>query len=214
MQRAEIEELLTKAKELLKPEVTDIAYKTWILPLEIYSIENNILTLHVASDVHKNMIEGRYSALIQNTFAFLTHIDYDIVVISDEQLKASGEVSSIQQTHISSIPNGMFYNKSNLNPKYTFDSFVVGENNRFAHAAALAVSEAPGNAYNPLFLYGGVGLGKTHLMHSIGNEILRQNRNFNVLYVTSEKFTNHLIASIKEGNMENFRNTYEILMFY
>ena len=102
----------------------------------------------------------------------------------------------------------MIYSKSNLNPKYTFDSFVVGENNRFAHAAALAVSEAPGTAYNPLFLYGGVGLGKTHLMHSIGNEILKQNRNFNVLYVTSEKFTNHLIASIKEGKMENFRNIY------
>ena len=107
----------------------------------------------------------------------------------------------------------MIYSKSNLNPKYTFDSFVVGENNRFAHAAALAVSEAPGTAYNPLFLYGGVGLGKTHLMHSIGNEILKQNRNFNVLYVTSEKFTNHLIASIKEKWKISATYT-EILMFY
>lgn len=105
MQRAEIEELLTKAKELLKPEVTDIAYKTWIVPLEIDSMENNIITFHVALDVHKNMIEGRYSALIKNTFAFLTHIDYDIIVISDEQLKVTGELPSNQQSYSSSIPN-------------------------------------------------------------------------------------------------------------
>ena len=84
----------------------------------------------------------------------------------------------------------------------------MGENNRFAHAAALAVSEAPGTAYNPLFLYGGVGLGKTHLMHAIGNEILKNNKNVNVLYVTSEQFNNNLIAGIKEGTMENFRNKY------
>lgn len=208
MQRAEIEELLTKAKKLLEPEVTSIAYTTWILPLEILSIENNTITFHVSSDVHKNMIDGRYASLIKNTFAFLTHIDYNISVISDEHSSLSEDMSSTLTGNGSSITPGMFYSKSNLNPKYTFDSFVVGENNRFAHAAALAVSEAPGTAYNPLFLYGGVGLGKTHLMHSIGNEILKQNRNFNVLYVTSEKFTNHLIASIKEGKMESFRNTY------
>ena len=105
MQRAEIEQLLTKAKELLKPEVTDIAYKTWIMPLEIDSMENNMITFHVALDVHKNMIEGRYSDLIKNTFAFLTHIDYDITVISDEQLKATGELLPSQTNHTSSIPN-------------------------------------------------------------------------------------------------------------
>lgn len=208
MQRAEIDELLTKAKELLKPELTPIAYTTWIQPIQIDSIESTAITLYVASDVHKNMIEGRYLPLIQSTFAFLTNIDYTISITCQATDSNSELQNSNPSTNAINHPLGGLYNKSNLNPKYTFDSFVVGENNRFAHAAALAVSEAPGSAYNPLFLYGGVGLGKTHLMHSIGNEILRQNRNFNVLYVTSEKFTNHLIASIKEGKMESFRNTY------
>ena len=208
MQRAEMNELLTKAKELLIPELTPIAYTTWIQPIQIDSIENTTLTLYVASDVHKNMIEGRYLPLIQSTFAFLTNINYTILITCHATDPNSEMQNNNNTNNMQSRPMGLLYNKSNLNPKYTFDNFVVGENNRFAHAAALAVSEAPGTAYNPLFLYGGVGLGKTHLMHSIGNEILKQNRDFNVLYVTSEKFTNHLIASIKEGNMENFRNTY------
>ena len=103
---------------------------------------------------------------------------------------------------------GITYSNETLNPKYTFDSFVVGNNNRFAHAASLAVAEAPATSYNPLFIYGGVGLGKTHLMHAIGNEILRNNRNANILYVTSEKFTNQLINGIKDNKMEQFRNKY------
>ena len=207
MQRKEIDELLTKAKKLLEPEVTSIAYKTWIIPLEIISMENSTITFHVGSIVHKDMITGRYSTLIKNTFSFLTNIDYDIKVICDEELKDAG--IDINNSVLNNSPSiTPTYNKSNLNIKYTFDSFVVGENNRFAHAAALAVSEAPGTAYNPLFLYGGVGLGKTHLMHAIGNEILKHNKNANVLYVTSEEFNNNLIYDIKEGKMENFRNKY------
>ena len=100
------------------------------------------------------------------------------------------------------------YSNSFLNPKYTFDTFVVGNNNRFAHAASLAVAEAPATSYNPLFLYGGVGLGKTHLMHAIGNEILKNNKNANILYVTSEKFTNQLINAIRDNKNEQFRNRY------
>ena len=213
MQRAEIEELLTKAKELLKPEVTSIAYTTWIVPLEIDSMENSIITFHVATDVHRDMIAGRYASLIKNTFSFLTNIDYDIEVISDEELQASGNMINKSSTSSSSVSTNFTYSKSNLNSKYTFDSFVVGENNRFAHAAALAVSEAPGTAYNPLFLYGGVGLGKTHLMHAIGNEILKHNKNANVLYVTSEQFNNNLIAGIKEGKMDNFQNKCQVMLF-
>ncbi|NLC88366.1 MAG: chromosomal replication initiator protein DnaA [Clostridiaceae bacterium] len=95
-----------------------------------------------------------------------------------------------------------------LNSKYNFDTFVVGNNNRFAHAASLAVAEAPATSYNPLFIYGGVGLGKTHLMHAIGNEILRNNKNANILYVTSEKFTNQLINAIKDNKNEQFRSKY------
>ena len=201
MQKAEINELLTKAKDLLKSEVTGISYTTWIQDIEIQSIDNNVITILTPNFLHKNMLESRYLPLIKNTFSFITHIDYEIKVISAEEI---GEAE--QTTHLSEIP--ATYSNSNLNPKYTFDSFVVGNNNRFAHAAALAVAEAPATAYNPLFLYGGVGLGKTHLMHAIGNEILKSNKNANILYVTSEKFTNQLINAIKDNKNEMFRNKY------
>ncbi len=201
MQKAEINELLTKAKDLLKSEVTGISYTTWIQDIEIQSIDNNVITILTPNFLHKNMLESRYLPLIKNTFSFITHIDYEIKVISAE------EVGETEQTnHFSEVP--ATYSNSNLNPKYTFDSFVVGNNNRFAHAAALAVAEAPATAYNPLFLYGGVGLGKTHLMHAIGNEILKNNKNANILYVTSEKFTNQLINAIKDNKNEMFRNKY------
>ena len=103
------------------------------------------------------------------------------------------------------------YEKANLNPKYRFDTFVVGSNNKFAHSASLAVAESPGNTYNPLYIYGGAGLGKTHLMHSIGHFVLKQNPNRKVLYVTSEQFTNEVISSIRSGNaadMTKLREKY------
>ena len=192
-------DLLTKAKDLLKSEVTQISFQTWIKDLEIESIENNTITLIAPDDVHKETINSRYYNLITNTFKFLTNKDYSLVI---ESAKDKEDCPSDRNNSYIS-----YYN-STLNPKYTFDSFVVGNNNRFAHAASLAVAEAPATAYNPLFLYGGVGLGKTHLMHAIGNEIVFNNKNANVLYVTSEKFTNQLINAIKDNKNEEFRNTY------
>ena len=179
MQRAEIDELLTKAKDLLKSEVTEISYRTWIKDIEIEDITNNTIIILTQNGLQKNMLESRYLPVIQNTFNFLTNISYEIKIISEE------ERVEVKDSLPESSP---IYANSNLNPKYTFDSFVVGNNNRFAAAAALAVAEAPGEAYNPLFLYGGVGLGKTHLMHAIANEILKRNKNLNILYVSSEKF--------------------------
>lgn len=199
MQTAEINELITKAKELLKSEVTEISYTTWIKNIEIYSITNSTITILAQNVVHKDMLESRYFSLLKNTFCFITNKDYEIKIISEEEKEQYNNAPTIQEN---------YSNNSNLNPKYTFDSFVVGNNNRFAHAAALAVAEAPATAYNPLFLYGGVGLGKTHLMHAIGNEILKSNRNANILYVTSEKFTNQLINAIKDNKNEMFRNKY------
>ncbi len=200
MQRAEIDELLTKAKELLKSEVTPISYKTWIHELQIESISNNLITIITQNDIQKDMLESRYVPIIRNTFSFLTNINYEVIVVSEEGRRASG-ISPVQQTSFVSA-------NCNINAKYTFDSFVIGDNNRFAAAAALAVAEAPGSAYNPLFLYGGAGLGKTHLMHAIGNEILTRNRGSNILYVTSEKFSNQFINAIQENKNEMFRNKY------
>ena len=198
MQKAEINELNTKAKELLKTEVTGISYSTWISNIEIFSVDDTTITIMAQNIVHKDMLESRYLSLLKNTFSFITHKNYDVKIICEEDMpKDEAPV----------IPTNT-PNSSNLNSKYTFNSFVVGNNNSFAHAAALAVAEAPATAYNPLFLYGGVGLGKTHLMHAIGNEILKNNKNASVLYVSSEKFTNQFINAIKDNKNEMFRNKY------
>lgn len=203
MQKEELNELLIKAKELLRNEVTNISYQTWIKDLEIDSFEDGNIVLIANSPFQRESIMSRYYDLLKNTFNYITNKNCEISVILGEEQSKEEEVNN-SNTHIK-IYNGQ---NSTLNPKYTFDSFVVGNNNRFAHAAALAVAEAPATAYNPLFIYGGVGLGKTHLMHAIANEILLNNRNANILYVTSEKFTNELINSIKEAKTEMFRNRY------
>ena len=197
----ELNELLTKAKELLKDEMTKISYETWIKNLEIQSFDNDIVVLVASSGFQKESIQSRYYDLLTNTFNFITNKECQINIISKDEL---------QEEEAINLPNdvGYGYSNSTLNPKYTFDTFVVGNNNRFAHAAALAVAEAPATSYNPLFIYGGVGLGKTHLMHAIGNAILRKNKKANILYVTSEKFTNQLINSIKDNTSAHFRDKY------
>lgn len=198
----DLAELLKQAKELLKDEMTHVSYDTWIKNLEILGKEGNIYNLGVTSDLQKEAIMNRYYDLILNTFKYITNSDCEIEV----RLKNSNERLNENQNISNNSISG--YSSSSLNPKYTFDSFVVGNSNRFAHAAALAVAEAPATSYNPLFLYGGVGLGKTHLMHAIGNEILNHNNSSKVLYVTSEKFTNQLINAIKDNKNEEFRNRY------
>ncbi len=203
MQKEELNELLTKAKELLKNEVTKISYETWIRDLEIDSFEDGNIVLVASNAFQKESIISRYHDLFKNTFNYITNKNCEISVILKDDVTEEKTLTTAQpNVNHSSSPN------STLNPKYTFDSFVVGNNNRFAHAAALAVAEAPATAYNPLFIYGGVGLGKTHLMHAIANEILINNRNANILYVTSEKFTNQLINAIKDNKTEMFRNKY------
>jgi len=203
------QELLTKAKELLKDEVTSITYETWIKPLEIQSIEGNHIVFKAISEYHKDSIQSRYSPLILNTLKFITNKDWSFSVVwnQEEETLDNNQVIKSEKKVDSEDDLSQYVNKT-LNPKYTFETFVVGNNNRFAHAAALAVGDSPGEAYNPLFLYGGVGLGKTHLMHAIGNRILQKNRKANVLYVTSEKFTNQLINAIKDFKNETFRNKY------
>lgn len=196
-------ELLNNAKDLLKDELTVIAYQTWIKTLEIKSVDDNNIILLANSFMQKDTIESRYYDLIVNTFNYLTNKNCNVTILLNEDI----EENTVEKSN-SAIQT---FRNNSLNPKYTFDTFVVGNNNRFAHAASLAVAEAPATSYNPLFLYGGVGLGKTHLMHAIGNSILEHNRDAQILYVTSEKFTNELINAIKDNTNEKFRNKYRTI---
>ena len=204
MQQNELDELLTKAKNLIKNEISPIAYDTWIKELEIKSFDNGNIILLCSSSFNRESIEARYHSLIVNTFNYLTNKECSVSVLSKEDLEKEQEDGLSDNIEVN-LP-GTF--NPTLNPKNTFDTFVVGNNNRFAHAAALAVAEAPGTSYNPLCIYGGVGLGKTHLMQAIGNEILRNNKNANILYVTAEKFTNQIVNAIKDYTTEQFRTKY------
>ena len=191
-------ELLNNAKELLKDEMSSISFNTWIKPLEIKEISNNKIVFLVTSTFQKDVIEKKYLTLIKNTFNFLTNKEYQITTYCTEENPETGAVVIKQSSN----------SLTGLNQNYTFDTYVVGNNNRFAQAAALAVAEAPATSYNPLFLYGGVGLGKTHLMQAIGNKILQDFSDKKVLYVSSEKFTNEFINCIKDNKNEEFRNKY------
>ena len=208
-------ELNARVKEELKKETSSITYKTWLEPLEIISITNNHIVFEVQSIFQKDMAEGRYRDLILNILQFITNMNCTFSVVcnntSDEQMSETPSIlpeKILAQEKDSDEDFDISYSKSSLNPKYTFDNFVVGSYNRFAHAASLAVGDTPYTAYNPLFIYGGAGLGKTHLLYAIGNRILENNRNAKVLYVTSEKFTNQFINALAEAKIQAFRNKY------
>ncbi len=196
-----------KALNLIKTELTEVSYNTWLKPIEPISIHGNTIVLGVINDFSKGILEARYSNLIMNAIKQITSQEYRLEFIvpgSEKYIKAA------QQAPAHHHSNGFSdsFDTLNLNPKYVFDTFVIGNSNRFAHAASLAVAESPAKAYNPLFIYGGVGLGKTHLMHAIGHYILGQNPNAKVVYVSSEKFTNELINSIRDDKNVEFRNKY------
>ena len=201
------DELLNQAKELLKEEVTQIAYDTWFKSLEIVEIKDNHIVFKASSLYNQEMLQTRYADLILNTFKYLTNKEWTFSVFWEENKKEKLISNSQNESSDADLET---FNKT-LNKKYTFETFVVGNNNRFAHAAAIAVGDKPGESYNPLFLYGGVGLGKTHLMQAIGNRIVQNNRSAKVLYVTSEKFTNQLINAIKDNKNEIFRNKYRTI---
>ena len=200
----DIEQVLTEAKELLKDEMSQISHKTWIEPLKIASIVDNNVTLVSEDSFKRDMADTKFHDLIMNTFSVILQKNCTLSIICKDEIP---EIED-KKVEIQSVSNNNQYIGTSLNPKYNFSTFVVGDNNRFAHAASLAVAEAPATAYNPLFLYGGVGLGKTHLMHAIGNEVLFNNKNANVLYVTSERFTNEFIDALKSAGTEKFRQKY------
>ena len=198
-----INDLLIKAKDLLKNETTQITFDTWIQSLEIKSFNDNNVILIASTSFQKDILESRYLDLITNTFNFITNKKCNVVI----KLENETQESVIPENNNVFVNNKTILN-SGLNSKYTFDTFVVGNNNKFAQAAAMGVAENPGSKYNPFFIFGGVGLGKTHLMQAIGNEVLRNNPNASVLYISSENFTNQLINALKDQSMEKFREKY------
>lgn len=198
-----------EAMSIIKEEITKVSFETWIEPIIPCGIEGNQFILQVQNTFFKEMLEKRNLPSIQNAIKFVTKTDYEIVILTEEEQKNGGlQKLAARNLAAEKKPSQEVARNVNLNPKYIFDSFVVGNSNRMAHAASLAVAEAPAQAYNPLFLYGNSGLGKTHLMHSVGHFILDKDPGAKVLYVTSETFTNELINSIKNNNNEEFRNKY------
>lgn len=180
---------------ILKDEVSEIAYKTWFATLSPLEFKNQLFLLSAPNDIHKNMITGKYLPLLLNALEMASDQEIQLEVL-------------LQEEYVPNVQAPKRQLNSNLNPRYTFEEFVVGENNKYAHAACLAVAENPAKIYNPLFLYGNSGLGKTHLIHSVGHYISETNPDAKVMYVTSEKFTNDLINAIKDGRTEEFRSIY------
>lgn len=206
-----MEQIIEKWEEILRTvkeehELTDISFKTWLEPLKVFDVKDNTLYILVPDEqMGLNYITKKYTLPIKVAVAEIIGKDYEIEFVLPEQAK------SIRTPKPMAFVNTESIDKSSLNPNYTFDTFVVGNNNKLAHAASLAVAESPGEVYNPLFLYGGVGLGKTHLMHSIAHFIQSNNPDVKILYVSSETFTNELIEAIRNGNntaMTKFREKY------
>ena len=201
----QLEELWNRTLDIIKNELTEVSYNTWIKSITPTSMDNSSIQLGVPNNFTKDILVGRYNELIINSIKSTTSKTYklDFIINTDDVVIEPKKTRvKIQDNVVANVLS------SSLNPKYKFKSFVIGNSNRFAHAASLAVAESPAKAYNPLFIYGGVGLGKTHLMHAIGQYILDNNPNSKVVYVSSEKFTNELINSIKDDKNEEFRNRY------
>lgn len=197
--------------------ISDASFNTWIKPLSFYDLKDNVIIILAdypnvnSSALGIEFINKKYIIPLKAVIIDYFNKEFELKLITKFDINKEETDSTL-----STSKQPKTYSYANLNPKYTFDTFVVGENNTMAHAASLAVAESPGEFYNPLFLYGGVGLGKTHLMHSIAHKILEQNPDANVLYVTSEQFTNELIDIIgnknhKDGSITDFRDKYRNL---
>ena len=202
------EQILNKMK--LEYCSSNISYNTWIAPLTVYEVTDDTVYILVKLRASLEHIEEKYLLPFKVCIAEVTGYEYEVSFVTDDHVV----IQEKKDTAVKKQQSNAIFEQANLNPKYTFDTFVVGSNNNFAHAASLAVADSPGEIYNPLFLYGGVGLGKTHLMHSIAHFILEKDPTKKVLYVTSETFTNELIDALKickNGNelaMTTFREKY------
>ncbi len=202
-----------KTKDYLKQEISEQNMKTWIDPIVYDECTDNNIYLKAPNKFIINWFTDNYKKLAIELAKNISDLNYNFILqvdknitqsVTDKEIAKSVEVKDktykIKSSHI-----------SNINSKYTFETFVSGPSNQFAHAASLAVANNPATTYNPLFIYGGVGLGKTHIIHSIGNKILKEKPDFKVSYYSSEKFTNELINSLRHGKMEEFRNKFRTI---
>ncbi len=193
--------------QFIKANTTEVSYNTWFTSLFIYRIDEDVDIIYLAckDDIKIKQIKRRYMHLIEQGFENVTGKSYRVIVkLEDEYKEEAAPAAEKKQKKIKKFEDS---NKL-FNPRMSFENFVVGNNNKYAHAAALAVAESPAEAYNPLFIYGGSGLGKTHLMQAIGIMIIKNNPDAKVVYVSSETFTNELIKAISENKMRSFKNKY------
>ena len=204
----------TKICETLKNEftLTDTSFETWIKPLEYYKTQDNTVYIIIQSDqtLQFNYITNKFTNCFKVIISEVIGSNYDVKFVLKSDVEDKTTNNNVTYPSNTSQSNNVI-NSGNLNPKYKFEDFVVGSNNKLAYSACLAVADSPGEVYNPLYIYGDPGLGKTHLMHSIGHMILERDPNKKVIYVTSEEFTNEVIESIRFGDassMSKLRDKY------
>ncbi|KRD95067.1 chromosomal replication initiator protein [Priestia megaterium] len=202
-----IHDLWNRALDQIEKKLSKPSFETWLKSTKAHALQGDTLIITAPNDFARDWLESRYSNLIAETLYDLTGEELDVKFIippnqAEEEFDIQAPKKKVNKDEGAEFPQSM------LNSKYTFDTFVIGSGNRFAHAASLAVAEAPAKAYNPLFIYGGVGLGKTHLMHAIGHYVLDHNPAAKVVYLSSEKFTNEFINSIRDNKAVEFRNKY------
>jgi len=213
MEFTETKELWNKILEIIKEELSPQVYNSWFSQTKVVKFEGNELIISAPGDFCKEWLEKHYAGFIQDIIKRALGSDDTLIIkfkTDDQKISAPVPSTPNPEEKIKKPENFIKSDNLDLNPRYTFDSFVIGNSNRFAHAACLAVAQSPAKAYNPLFIYGKVGLGKTHLIHAIGNYIMlnRGKTKINVLYISSEKFTNELINSIRDDRTVAFRNKY------
>ncbi|MBM7704223.1 chromosomal replication initiator protein DnaA [Metabacillus iocasae] len=202
-----IHDLWSRALGEIEKKLSKPSFETWLKSTKAHALQGDALIITAPNDFARDWLESRYSNLIAETLYDLTGEELAVKFIipqnqTEEDFDLQPQKKKVSKEEPVDLPQSM------LNSKYTFDTFVIGSGNRFAHAASLAVAEAPAKAYNPLFIYGGVGLGKTHLMHAIGHYVLDHNPAAKVVYLSSEKFTNEFINSIRDNKAVEFRNKY------
>ncbi|MFP7493225.1 chromosomal replication initiator protein DnaA [Terribacillus saccharophilus] len=203
-----IQDLWKKTLQAIEKRISKPSFDTWLKNTQAYTLEEDTLVIKAPNEFARDWLESSYSSLIGDTLYEVTGNRLQTKFIIPEFQQEEEVVRQPKPQKAAASDTLTESPKSMLNSKYTFDTFVIGSGNRFAHAASLAVAEAPAKAYNPLFIYGGVGLGKTHLMHGIGHYVLDHNPNAKVVYLSSEKFTNEFINAIRDNKTAEFRAKY------